>query len=137
MKKILLVDDDEGIRITWKKFHDYAEPVFRGQLDMDVASDLEAMKERMRHAKYDVIILDLKFVGHGAEDTMAFIAANVEAFPPIVVLTGDSDIWVRRRCMMLGASSFWLKLDAAERPDLFFKDVYNRYLYKYDAPKLS
>lgn len=136
MKRILLVDDDEGIRVTWKRFHDFVEPVFRGQLEMEVAHDLEMMREKMKHNKYDVIILDLKFAGHGAEDTMSFIAENVDKFPPIVVLTGDSDIWVRRRCMMLGASSFWLKQDAVERPDLFFKDVYNRYLYKYDAPKL-
>lgn len=131
-----MVDDDEGIRELWGRFHEVTEPVFRGKLSMDVAPNLDGMREKMRVNKYDAIILDLKFVGQGADDTITFIAENEQQMPPIIVLTGDSDIHTRRRCMMFGAASFWLKDDAQQRPDLFFKDVYNCYLYKRDAPKL-
>lgn len=128
MNKILLIDDEEGIRLVYKRFHDLMEPVFRGQLEMDVANDLEQGKERLAVTPYDAIILDLKFQGHGGETTISWIFENSYAMPPIIVLTGDTDIWMRRRCMMAGAASFWIKMDAAEHPDLFFKDVFNRYL---------
>ncbi len=136
MNRILLIDDEEGIRIVWKRFHDLVEPVFRGQLEMDVSSDLDQGIERMRERAYDIIILDLKFQGVGGDKTIDWIFTNSERMPPIVVLTGDTDIWTRRRCMMAGASSFWMKMDATDNPDLFFKDVFNRYLARlYDQSK--
>lgn len=131
MKKILLIDDEEGIRIVWKRFHDTAEPVFRGQLEMDVANDLEQGLARISGTDYDAVILDLKFMGEGVEDTITFIFDHAAKLPPIIVLTGDEDIYVRRRAMIAGASDFWTKTDAQERPDLFFKSVYNQYLKRY------
>lgn len=116
--------------MIWKRFHDTAEPVFRGQLEMDVANDLEQGIAKMKNSKYDAIILDLKFQGKGADDTITFISEHSEDknMPPIIVLTGDEDIFVRRRAMLAGASGFWTKIDAQDRPDLFFKAVYNQYL---------
>lgn len=128
MKRILLIDDEEGIRIVWRRFHDIAEPVFRGQLDMDVANDLNQGLAKMKVVEYDAIILDLKFLGEGADNTITFIVENHDHLPPIIVLTGDEDIFVRRRAMLAGASDFWTKNDAQERPDLFFKSIYNKYL---------
>jgi CheY-like chemotaxis protein len=131
MRKILLIDDEEGIRTVFPRFHDLTDAVFRGQLDMDTASDLEQGKARMSGTEYDAIIMDLKYKGHGSEVTITFIAESADHLPPIIVLTGDTDIYVRRRCMLAGASDFWLKDDAATRPDLFFKAIYNRYLTRY------
>lgn len=133
MKRILLIDDEEGIRITFKRLHDIAEPVFKGQLEMDVAVDLEQAKLKIATTEYDAIIADLKFQGHGADATITWIVENHETLPPIVVLTGDEDIYIRRRCMIGGAADFWIKLDAAARPDLFFKSLYNRYLARYES----
>lgn len=103
---------------------------------MDVASDLESGIEKISEAKekgepYDVVITDLNFQGLGSADTISWLAENQGKLPPIIVMTGDEDIWVRRRCMMFGANDFWLKIDASERPDLFFKSLYNRYLANY------
>lgn len=139
MKKLLLIDDEEGIRTVWKRFHDIAEPVFRGELEMDVASDLAQGIEKIQAEKpgYDAIVLDLKFKGAGSDDTITWIAGNANSLPPIIIMTGDPDIFVRRRCMMFGAADFWLKSDAAERPDLFFKAVYNQYLKRYDTNRLN
>lgn len=136
MKRILLIDDDEGIRELWRRFHDVAEPVFRGELAMDVANDLAKGMVKIEEAKlakqpYDIVITDLKFEGRGSDYTMSWIVDNKDKLPPIVVLTGDVDIWVRRKCMMFGASDFWTKDDAQQRPDLFFKSLYNRYLANY------
>lgn len=133
MNRILLIDDEEGIRSLWKQFHDTAEPIFRGQLEMDVANDLEQGKEKIATVDYDVVIADLKFKGHGADITITWIVEEHDRLPPVVVLTGDEDIYIRRRCMIGGASDFWLKLDAAARPDLFFKAVYNQYLRRYES----
>lgn len=136
MKRILLIDDDEGIRELWKRFHDVAEPVFRGELAMDVANDLARGLIKIEEAKiekkpYDIVIIDLKFEGQGSDYTMGWIVDYKDKIPPIVVLTGDVDIWVRRKCMMFGAADFWNKDDAQQRPDLFFKSLYNRYLANY------
>lgn len=131
MNQLLIVDDEEGIRDIWKGFHDFVEPVFRGQLQMDAANDIEMAEHKIASTKYDAIIMDLKFKGKGSDETITFIATKAESLPPIIVLTGDEDIFVRRRCMMFGAADFWTKRDAQERPDLFFKAVYNCYLARY------
>lgn len=126
-----MIDDEEGIQIVWKRLHDCAEVVFRGQLEMDVASDLVQGMTKIKKNGYDAVILDLTLDVSGAERTITFIAEHAEELPPIIVLTGLEDIQVRRRCMMFGASDFWTKTDAQERPDLFFKAVYNQYLRRY------
>lgn len=137
MKRILLIDDEEGIRIVYKRFHDITEPVFRGQLDMDTAPDLEQGIQKIKTTEYDIIILDLTFKGKGHDETTSWIAENSESLPPIIILTGDTDIWTRRRCIAAGASDFWIKVDAAEHPDLFFKAVYNRHLARYARNRLN
>lgn len=135
MKQLLLIDDEEGIREIWQRFHDYAEPVFRGSLSMDLAANLEEGKRKLAEKEYDAVILDLNFKGEGSDTTVDFILKEHDALPPIIVLTGDEDIYVRRRCMVAGASDFWTKTDAQERPDLFFKALYNKYLGRYGERK--
>lgn len=98
---------------------------------METASSLAEGITKMDSEQYDVVITDLKFEGHGGEETISWLADNQGKLPPIIVLTGDDDIFIRRRCMMFGANDFWTKTDAQERPDLFFKSVYNRYLANY------
>lgn len=130
MKKILLIDDEEGIRLCWKQFHDLNEKVYRGQLGMDTASSLATACEMMERQRYDAIILDHKMAN---ENTEEFIIEHKGKKPPIIILTGNEDIWLRRRLMIFGASDFWTKIDASERPDLFFKSIYNRYLSHVEA----
>lgn len=131
MKRILLIDDDEGIQIVWKRFHELTEPVFRGQLEMDIASNLEQALAKIQGGAYDAVIQDLTIPPNPQERGVEWLAENAAHLPPIIVLTGDSDIFLRRRCMMLGAADFWLKDDAQSRPDLFFKAIYNEYLKRY------
>lgn len=133
MNRILLIDDEEGIRVTFKRLHDAAEPIFRGRLEMDVASTIGDAEKKIGTTKYDALILDLKFEGSGMDETIGWVFENASRTPPIIVLTGDEDVYVRGRCMIAGAASFWLKMDAAAHPDLFFKEVYNQYLKRYDA----
>lgn len=135
MRKLLLIDDEEGIRTVWKRFHDYAEPVFRGQLEMEVAGSLDQGLDKMLSTQYDAVLLDLTLPPMAKEDVIAWIKENHAKMPPIIVLTGAEDVAVRRQCMIAGAASFWTKLDAQEKPDLFFKSVYNRYLARYASEK--
>lgn len=131
MNRVLLIDDEEGIRLVWKKFHDVTEPVFRGQLDLDVATTLEQGLEKMDKTEYDALILDLTLPPLTPTEVIEFIQNNSVRLPIISVLTGDEDIYVRRRCMLAGSADFWLKSDAHRCPDLFFKSLYNEYLKRY------
>ncbi len=133
LNKILLIDDEKGIREIWKRFHDVAEPVFRGRLEMDVASDLAQGIERMKGTEYDALILDLVLPPLTQAEVISWIFENAKlpGIPIISVLTGDEDVYVRRRCIIGGAVDFWVKTDATDRPDLFFKSLYNEYLKRY------
>lgn len=131
LKNILLLDDEVSIHDIWKRFHDVAEPVFRGQLALDVAVNLEQGLKRMEEKKYDALIFDLTMPPLSQDEVIQFIQNNASHLPIISVLTGDEDIYVRRRCILAGAADFWLKNDAHQRPDLFFKSLYNEYLKRY------
>ena len=135
MRRLLLIDDEEGIRIVWKKWHDVMEPTFRGQCEMDTASSLAMAKHMIEKTPYDALILDLTMPPDGQDGVMSWIAESTPTKPPIIVLTGDEDIWVRRRCMLMGAAQFFTKSDAEKFPNLFFKVIYNEYLKRYGATR--
>lgn len=131
MRRILLIDDDSGIQKVWQRFHDVTDRVFRAEFSLETANDLQQAEAMIAEKEYDAIIVDLTIPPNNSAFTESWIAERSEALPPLIVLTGDDDIYTRRRCMMLGASDFWLKDDAQERPDLFFKSLYNKYLSRY------
>lgn len=135
MRRILLIDDEEGIRMVWRKLHDVMEPTFRGQCELDTASSMEQAKQKLSTTVYDAVILDLGMAPEGQGAVMAWLANETGNLPPVIVLTGDEDIWVRRRCMMFGASQFFTKRDASEFPNLFFKVLYNEYLKRYGSTR--
>lgn len=128
MKRILLIDDEAGIRETWSRLHGIMEPTFRGQCAMDTASDLAEGIQKVEQNHYDAIILDLHLPPIPSDGVVKFIESSHSKLPPIIVLTGDHNVWVRRQCIMAGAEDFWLKSDAMQFPNLFFKTVYNTYL---------
>ena len=131
MRRILLIDDEKGIRELWSRLHDVIEPTFRGQCSLDVASDIPQGLARLSGTEYDAVILDLRFPDVTVDETISMIFERSIELPIISVLTGDEDIYTRRRCMLAGAADFWLKNDATSHPDLFFKSLYNAYLKRY------
>lgn len=133
MKRIMLIDDEEGIRTVWKRFHDLTESVFRGQLEMHVAATLEQGEARLQGTEYDAVIVDLTLPPLAADQVISWIFEHAPILPPVFVLTADEHIETRNRCMLAGAEGFWLKLDAQERPDLFFKNIYNATRRRYVA----
>lgn len=128
MKRLLLIDDEAGIRETWGRFHEIMEPTFRGECEMDTASDLMEGVQKTESTHYDVVILDLHLPPLKNDAVVKFIESSHGKLPPIIVLTGDQNVWTRRQCMLAGAQDFWLKSDAMQFPNLFFKAVYNVYL---------
>lgn len=128
MKRLLLIDDEAGIRETWARLHAIMEPTFRGQCAMDTASDLAEGIQKVEQNHYDAIILDLHLPPIPSEGVVKFIESSHPKLPPIIVLTGDHNVQVRRQCILAGAQDFWLKSDAMQFPNLFFKAVYNVYL---------
>jgi DNA-binding response OmpR family regulator len=95
---------------------------------MDTASDLDKGIELIAQNEYDAIIIDYHLPPLDGNMLEKWIRDNYQSLPPIVVLTGDHDVWIRRRCLMSGAEDFWLKVDAGNTPNQFFKAVYNAYL---------
>lgn len=136
MRKILLVDDEDGIRTLWTRLHDTMDETFRGQCEMETAADLERAKYKLAHSTYDAVILDLSMPPEGRDGIISWLYSAAPALPPVVVLTGSDDIFVRRRCMMAGAANFITKNDAVAFPNLFFKMLYNEYLRRiYETEK--
>lgn len=131
MRKILLIDDEKGIRQVWSAFHDTMEATFRGS-SLETASDLGSGFVKISETSdYDAIILDLALPPLDKRDVIEFIHQNSGDLPPIIVLTGSEDIATRRQCIIAGAAGFWTKTDAMKFPNLFFKELYNEYLKRY------
>lgn len=133
MKRLLLIDDEDGIQEIWKRWHDVLEPTFQGECGLDTASDLETGLARLSGTKYDAVILDLSLPPKTPDEVISFIFERAAELPPIIVLTGDENVWTRRRCIMAGAAGFFTKHAANLVPNLFFKEIYNEYLKRYAA----
>ena len=128
MKRILFIDDEPGQREVWQRFHETMDSTFRGMCEMRVASDLETGLHMLQKDDYDAVIMDYHLPSNGKLTVQEFLARYSRELPPIIVLTGDEDIYVRRECLRFGASGFFTKSDAMRFPNLFFKCVYNEYM---------
>lgn len=138
MRRILLIEDDSGVRELWERFHGVMEPTFRGQCEMDLAIDLEQGKARIAGTKYDAIILDLTLPPLGKDEVLSWLFENTHELPPVIVLTGSEEVNIRMRSINAGAAQFFTKADAIQFPNLFFKILYNEYLKRiYAAPRTS
>lgn len=127
MKRLLLIDDENGIRVAWKTFHDITDRTYRGQCGLDTADTLREGEDMLAAEKYDAIILDLKLPPLTEEEVIQWIAKEHATLPVIMVFTGYEDPSLRDRCLAAGASGFFTKHDALSFPNLFFKEIYNEW----------
>jgi CheY-like chemotaxis protein len=137
MKRIILIDDEAGVRELWQRFHDVMEPTFRGECELETATSLEMAMVMITGKDYDAIILDLMLPPNTIDQSISFIFEQSQRLPPIIVLTASEDIYIRRRCMIAGAAGFWTKPDAVKHPNLFFKELYNEYLKRYATQRAA
>lgn len=125
MKKLLLIEDDAGVRDLYNRWIKVLEPTFRGECELDMAIDLEQGIARISGTKYDAIILDLVLPPQTAEETLSWLFENAHWLPPVIAVTGSEELNIRERALQAGAAQFFTKDDAKNFPNGFFKIIYN------------
>jgi len=100
--KILVVDDDETVRLSYQRSlqaaHCNVEAVLNGE---------DALRA-MQHKRFDVVLLDLRMPGM---DGMAVLKAIKQAWPKseVVVITGYPTIESAKEAVRLGAYDYLAK----------------------------
>jgi DNA-binding NtrC family response regulator len=108
--KILIVDDDPALRLA---IHDYL--LTKGFL-VDEAGDLPDLRNKLRTARPDAIVLDYKLAHETSLDVVPEIKA-VHPNLPIIILTGHASIDLAVTAIKAGADQFMTKpvqLDALQ-----------------------
>jgi putative two-component system response regulator len=82
--RILLVDDDPGLRSLLRTTFDVAD------VEVDEAEDAAAARRRLRASRPDVVVLDVHMPGTGGLELCRELKASPETRDiPVVLLTGD------------------------------------------------
>lgn len=102
MKKILIVDDEQGIRLL-------LEEVFKreGLATFLAASGIEAL-EIIRKVKLDAILLDLKLPSMDGKEVLKRIKITLPNVP-VVIMSASGEIDLIQETMELGASHYMIK----------------------------
>lgn len=98
-KKILVVDDEEGICLTLKQIFSLRN------YNVNTASNLTDARNFIRKEKCDLIITDLKLRGERGEDLLKFVRAE---YPEtgVIVMTGYAEVKNAVECIKAGASDY-------------------------------
>lgn len=108
--KILLIDDDEFIRILIK---DIFWVHGKGKFEVYEAKNIEEGKKILEEKKPDLIFLDLMFKENGLKTISSFnFLEEIKSNPKtkeikVIVFSGFSDL--KKRALELGADAFLLK----------------------------
>lgn len=129
MSSILYVEDETVYGEVIKRLHDTVQLKFYGKCRFDVVPSWAAAIERVAIGRPSVILLDLALVADGmrAPETLEAVGRVWREWPPIVVLTGDEDTTLRRRCILAGCDSFMLKTVNIST-ELLCERLYNAFL---------
>jgi two-component system OmpR family response regulator len=99
--RILIVDDDEGIRTLVASF------LIKHGFQVDAASDPEAMRERLGRQRYDLIVLDVMMPG---EDGLTALRKLLrDGGPPVIMLSAVGTDIDRIVGLEIGADDYLAK----------------------------
>ena len=102
MKKILIVDDQQGIRLLLKE-------VFKNEgYETFLASNGAEAVQHIENSSLDCVLLDMKIPGMNGLEILKHIK-ELFATLPVVMMTGNSDMDLIRNAKELGASHFFTK----------------------------
>lgn len=101
-EKILIADDDETLCYLLKE-----ELISEGFL-VDTVYDGKYAIEKLKHSRYDILLLDLEMKEVQGEEVLKFVKENVPAVE-VIVLTGKTIIQTAVKCTKLGAYDFITK----------------------------
>lgn len=132
IREILLVEDETGSSEITKRLYPLCEKCFSGEVALNSVDTWQAAMEAIRSRPIDVLIADLILKNDVPplfrEDTLHLIAAT-EGLPPVVVFTGvTDDKFLRDKCILAGADSFFSKLEFPRHPEQLFEKCYDAYL---------
>ena len=106
--KILVVDDEESLRLTLKL------KLKAAGFDVDVAEDGEACLEKLKHQKFSAVLLDINMPRMSGIDALAIIR---QQYPQVetIMLTGFADFTTAIECLKNGARDYLVKpIDTTE-----------------------
>lgn len=104
MKKILVVDDDESIRLLLSK--KLAANGYEVVLAACGSEGIETLKEQ----NFDLISLDMLMPGMSGIETFRKMKAEVKDLPPTIMITGEKTLSVVIEFMQLGGTDYVIKL---------------------------
>lgn len=104
MTKILVVDDDESIRLLLSK-----KLFASGYEVVSTASGLEGVKT-LKEQNFDLISLDMQMPGMSGIETFRKMKADVKDLPPAIMITGEKTLSVVIEFMQLGGADYVIKL---------------------------
>lgn len=106
--KILVVDDEESLRLTMKL------KLKAAGFDVDVAEDGEAAIEKLKLQKFDAVLLDINMPRMSGIEALGIIR---QQFPQTetIMLTGFADFSTAIECLKNGARDYLVKpIDTTE-----------------------
>jgi response regulator RpfG family c-di-GMP phosphodiesterase len=102
--KILLADDDPGHRLLIRKSLQRGS----GRFDIEEAENGAGCLEKIRSAKFELVLLDYSLPDASGLDVLAVIRKEHEGIP-VIMITGQGNEQVVREAIRLGASDYILK----------------------------
>ncbi|RIJ69483.1 MULTISPECIES: response regulator [unclassified Rummeliibacillus] len=102
MKKLLIVDDQQGIRLLLNE-------VFKreGHEPLLASNGLEAI-QILENGAVDAVLLDMKIPGMNGLEILNYIK-NLHKQLPVVMMTGNGDASLISKAKELGAQHFFMK----------------------------
>ena len=115
---ILVVDDDEGIRLLVKKFLNEKNYL------VTTASSAEDASEKIKIIKFDLIILDIMMPGKSGLDFLN--QHKKEMSTPVILLTAKGEPNERIEGLEMGADDYLPKPFEPKELDLRIKNIINK-----------
>lgn len=102
IKKILLIDDDEGIQFSFSAF------LKKKGYSVELADSIKQAKMNLNSFSYDIVIIDYKLPDGDGIDFLEYIKEE-QSDASILVITGNGNISLAVKAMSMGADNFLTK----------------------------
>ncbi|MCX5777483.1 MAG: ATP-binding protein [Candidatus Firestonebacteria bacterium] len=118
-EKILIVDDDAGIR-------EMLAINFADQYDVDTAGGAEEVTKKLETTKYLLVITDMKMPGGSGLDVIRSVK-NKSPLTLVMVMTGYGSVEDAVNAVRLGAEEYVLKPFSLERVNMTVKNIVEKF----------
>ena len=103
--RVLVVEDNpQDVEILERALAKYR----RVKFDVVSVSSIKSCKQHLKDRPFDVVLLDYNLPGENGLALLQTVDANVP-LPPVIMLTGQTDVLVARDSILFGASDYIVK----------------------------